>query len=91
MYIIIEEHLPKSGYIEMRCLIGLASLVLIFLFKFLFISYGLTCIILSSVYIITYVQAIMNGVAVTNWTFRTFMLFVSFELIALGVVLLLGQ
>lgn len=69
----------------MGCLLGLIVVIFILLFKFLFLACGITCIVLGSTYIVMYVQAIVDGLAVPN---GNIMLFGSAALVALGIWLI---
>ena len=69
----------------MGCLLGLIVVILILLFKFLFLACGITCVVLGSTYIVMYVQAIVDGLAVPN---GNIMLFGSAALVALGIWLI---
>lgn len=69
----------------MGCLLGLIVVIFILLFKFLFLACGITCIVLGSTYIVMYVQATIDGLAVPN---GNIMLFGSAALVALGIWLI---
>lgn len=69
----------------MGCLLGLIVVIFILLFKFLFLACGITCIVLGSTYIVMYVQATVDGLAVPN---GNIMLFGSAALVALGIWLI---
>ena len=69
----------------MGCVFGLIIVVCILLFKFLVLVCGITCIVVGSTYIVMYVKATVDGLAVPD---GNIMLFESAALVALGIWLI---
>ena len=49
----------------MGCLIGLILVLFTLMFRFLFLACGVTCIAVGTVYIFSYLRAVVAGVAVS--------------------------